>query len=252
VMLSANRTVNTSNGAGILDVEQEVVKNLKDVTALSSAKVVIKHRSKVEQVVVKENEPSVFKSLTLSAFTSIETSPDPGEVLRVPGLLYWAPTNLSTQAYGTKLGFLQEGILWEPGYNTITLSGEEKGEEPTHKYYLGPSPKVYARLLNYNATALARLFPGCTSSAKVQYPNSLLAGTDLLGASYVDYLLFVPTDTTNNPCLLLQKAAPNVNDTIRLSRGDDTEFLCVFDAFRKTSNVDGMFYLGAISGATLR
>jgi len=252
VVLSANRTANTSKGAGILEIEQEIVRSLKSVTALSSAKITLRHRNKIEVAMVKENEPSVFRSLTFSAFTSIESTPDPLEILRVPGILWWAPTNLGTPAYGTRLGFLSDGVLWEPGYKTLILAGEEKGEEPTQKYFLGTAGKVYVRLLNYNSSAIARLFPGCTSSTKVQYPNSFLAGTDLTSSTYTDRLLYVPDDTTNNPCLLLQKSAPNVEDTIRLSRGDDTEFLCVFDAFRKTNDVDGISYLGLIAGATLR
>jgi len=65
-------------------------------------------------------------------------------------------------------------------------------------------------------------------------------------------LLFVPDDITNNNIVILQKAVPNIVDSIFLTRDKDTMFECVFDGFMKSDDVDGILYIGDITGGTIR
>lgn len=183
--------------------------------------------------------------------------PDITDVLYVPGLLFWGTTSLSTEAgYGTKLGYCNTGITFEPRVRTVEFTGSETGEEPIMELFLGYAPRVFADLMNYNATALARLFPSLTSSTAVSYPSaSALPGKNLFSST--SRLLFVPDDTANNPILLLHHAVAHIIAAakLRLIQSDPTIFPAVFLA--KTNISDGSrvagssFYLGPLSGATL-
>jgi len=183
------------------------------------------------------------------------THPDINEIAQTPGYLFWAPTNLSAEGtWGTKLGFTEKGVDFDPGYNYGILSGEEKGEEPLHKINLGQTPTITATLKNYNATALDKLFPGLQAGGAVKSPGTILPGTDLLSATYTGYLLFVPDDTTNHFCILLQRASPSFIATakIRHSHSVPGAFPIVFTGARKTNDADGIYYYGLLSGAVLR
>ena len=179
--------------------------------------------------------------------------PDPIEILRQPGLLFWNPIALDTEAnFGTKLGYQEKPIEVNIDYRFGTLYGEEDGNEPKHKIFLGVGEIFISTLLkNYNAAALAVLFPGLVASSQVKIPNSFNAGSDLLTSNY-GRLLFVPEDSTNNKVVLFQKAAPNVTGAFRLSRVLDTDFPVRFDAYRKTDDADGRIYIGPLANAVLR
>jgi len=181
------------------------------------------------------------------------TPPDPSEILRQPGLLFWNPTALDGEAnFGTKLGYQEKPIEVGIDYKFGTLYGEEDGNEPKHKVFLGVGEIFISTLLkNYNATALSVLFPGLTTSTQLKIPNSYYAGSDLLSSNY-GRLLFVPEDSTNNMVVLFQKAAPNITGAFRLSRALDTDFPVRFDAYRKTNDVDGRIYVGPLASAVLR
>jgi len=184
---------------------------------------------------------------------SFATLPNYLEILRQPGLLYWNPTNLAAEAtWGDLLGFCAGGIEFDPGYKFAILKGMETGEEPIMKPYLGCEAVLKATLRNYNADALGVLFPGLNSALTVKYPNTILPGTDLFGATYAKAIMFVPEDQANNIIFLLQKASPNIVAAIRASRVKDTVFPAIFHGARKSSDADGFYYIGNISGATLR
>ena len=180
------------------------------------------------------------------------TYPDYTEILRQPGFLFWGATDLGNEAgWGTKLGFASGGIKFDPGYKVMNLYGEEHGEEPEKRIYLGCEPVVKATLRNYNSTALSALFPGISTGAALKYPNSIKPGTDIVSV-YSNYLLFVPEDQTNNKILLLQKAVANVVAALEFSRNSEVVFNAIFVGFRKTDDDDGVFYFGDLSGAVLR
>ena len=182
------------------------------------------------------------------------TYPDYVEIIRGPGLLFWGTTSLASEAgYGTKLGYCETGITFQPGLAYACLTGVEKGNEPIMCISLGNAPQLTALLLNYNATSIARLFPGQTTSTQVQFPGTILAGKDLFD-TYTGRLLFVPDDTANNPILLFQAATPHIVNTakLKLSHRNNTTFPSVFVGKRKTNDADGTFYMGPIGNGVLR
>lgn len=185
---------------------------------------------------------------------TFSTHPSITEILQVPGYLFWNPTALTSEAtWGAKIGFLEGGVRFEPRYRVQTYTEEEYGDEVRAKVFTGAAPLVTAVFKNWNAT-LASLFPGAGSSLTLKYPGAIAAGTEIDSTTYAKPLLFVPQDTTNRPCLLVQKAAPNPVETARLqiSHTRQTQFPVVFDCLRKSSDADGIYYFGKLSGAVLR
>lgn len=61
VLLSANRTINTSQGAGLIDIESEVIGQLIKTITLSGSKVSIVEKQKVKQSVLTGNAPSCYR-----------------------------------------------------------------------------------------------------------------------------------------------------------------------------------------------
>lgn len=251
VMLSANKISDTSKGAGIFEIEQAVLAVLKEKTSLLAAKIVLKSKSKIKSSIIKSNEPSIFRTLSFSAFVSIDVDPNPNEILRMPGFLYWNPVDLIGN-YGTKLGFVETGCIFDPNIQTVLLSSEDHGNEPGLEVFVGAAPAIVADLLNYNESALARMFPGMSNTNKVQIPGILKSGAFLSDEAYSGRLLYVPDDKVNNPCLLIQRASPRLGKFIRVSRGNDMVFQVNFQALRKTDHPDGTFYMGPILSAILR
>jgi len=183
------------------------------------------------------------------------TYPDINEIMQQAGFLFWEPSALDVEAnWGTKLGFVEKGVDFDFGHNFGILSGEEKGEEPLYKIYLGQTPSVTAILKNYNADVIARLFPGLTSGSAVTSPGTILPGADLFNVLYTGHLLFVPDDTINHNCILLQKASPCIISTAKVMHSQSTPsaFPIVFTCSRKTNDTDGFYYYGPLSGAVLR
>lgn len=135
-----------------------------------------------------------------------ESHPNYIEIVQNAGYLFWNPTDLSAgeSGWGTKLGFVENGVNFEPGHGFIELTTPESGDEPTIGIYTGNHALVSAVLRNYNSTALSVLFPGLISSGNLKAPNTLKTGTNYFSTHY-GQLLYVPDDQTNHPCLLLQK-----------------------------------------------
>lgn len=183
------------------------------------------------------------------------THPDIGEIIQCEGYLFWNPTSLASEAgWGTKLGFCEGGVQFSPGYQIAPIKEEETGEAVQDIYFLGATPTLTTVLQNYNAIALATLFPGMTTGAALKIPGGLTPGTKLSSATYSKPLLFVPADTTNHPCVLLQMACPNLPATAKLllSHSKKTLFPVVFNGIPKTTAADGTAYFGLLSGAVLR
>ena len=186
--------------------------------------------------------------------------PDINEILHVPGLLFWGATSLNNEVgWGTKLGFCEAGVLFEPGFNSITLAAPETGNEPIWNIFTGYAPIVYADLKNYNGLVLARLFPGITNQQAVRYPDDMAIkpGANLF-TYQVDRLLFVPDDLDNNPILLLQQAAPHILDTakLRFSHPKATTFPVLFNGVtmldeNENRKQHGNFYLGPIENGAI-
>lgn len=179
--------------------------------------------------------------------------PNAQEILQIPGYLFWGAIGLDSEnKWGTLLGYCENGMFFEPKQRYREFTEEETGEEIVKILYLGSSPRVTVVLKNYNETAIARLFPGLSDSSKILFPGSILAGHEL--SPHNDYLLFVPDDKERNPCCLLQSAWPHLLGTAKLqfSHSKKLMFSCVFVGKRKTSDPDGIAYIGPISEAILR
>jgi hypothetical protein len=176
------------------------------------------------------------------------------EILQVPGYLYWEPTSVpgSETTWGTKLGYLDKGVDVTIHTDMEDLFLEEYGDERIGRLYRGTNATLYCELLNYNATTLGRLFPGLSGTTYVQAPNGLLPGARMDATAYVGRLLFVPKDTTNNPVFLMQKVSCHHVGTFSFTRSGLTMFALYCDSFRKTGDVQGIYYLGPLTGAVLR
>lgn len=66
-ILSACRTANQSKGAGVFDIEEEVLSNLVQETALSGAKIVLMGKNRIRMGVVKGARPALFRNLNFQA-----------------------------------------------------------------------------------------------------------------------------------------------------------------------------------------
>ena len=186
---------------------------------------------------------------------SFLTNPSADEIIQVAGYLFWNPTNLAAEAtWGTKIGFCEGGITFSPGHHVEYLHQEETGEALYKVIYCGSSPRLVAVLRNWNETLMACLFPGLVATTALKLPGSILPGTDLSSSTYSKPVLFVPQDTANHPCVLLQKACPHILDAAKLkfSHKDATTFPAVFDGLPKTTDDNGTAYKGLLSGAVLR
>jgi hypothetical protein len=175
------------------------------------------------------------------------------EIQQVAGLLFWGTTSLANEAgWGTKLGYVEKGIELLARYGYEERAGAYD-DQPIFAIATGQAPRLIAYLRNYNATALARIFPGLTDSTKIRFPGDISAGADLL-SDHSGRLLFVPDDRDNHPIALFQKAVPRVIATARLrfSHADRLIFPTVFSAFPKTDDEDGVAYIGPIGSGVLR
>ena len=70
VMVGANRITDQSEGAGILDVEDELLSKIIEVISLT-AKIMLVEKSLPKVSIVKSNRPSIFRSLAMSALVGV-------------------------------------------------------------------------------------------------------------------------------------------------------------------------------------
>ncbi|MCA9337864.1 hypothetical protein KC951_04100 [Candidatus Saccharibacteria bacterium] len=183
--------------------------------------------------------------------------PSRAEILRVPGYLYRGCTSPLTEPdnWGTRLGYAEKGVIIQPNYRTIAAPNEESGQTPVAKAFIGAFARLFVVLKNWNNEVLSAIFPGCqVAGPGLVFPGSIKPGQDLLASAYTAPLLFVPRDTANNPCALLQKASANMIETaqFRLSLNTDTVFPAVFDGYQKTTDPDGTYSMRPLSETVLR
>jgi len=174
------------------------------------------------------------------------TYPSVNEITRNAGFLYWGPTNLAIEAgYGTLLGYVSS-LIFRPNHTIADIADEESGESPQLSVFVGAKPQLIANLRNYNATVLARLFPGLTGSTykSVSFPGSQKSG-DSIYTTYQGTLLYVPDNTTSDFVILLKSCCPRIptSGSVILSHTKEAIWPCIFLAKQ--------YYLGLLSGATL-
>lgn len=70
VILGACRIANTSRGAGILDIEEELLPQLHELTDLTT-KIMLVEKSSVKQVFLKKNAPLLFRNITFTVLLGL-------------------------------------------------------------------------------------------------------------------------------------------------------------------------------------
>ena len=240
VMLGSGEEADTTRGVGIFKIDQVITNHVRSLTTLGSRKVTIKRKSKPRIVNVKGNNQSIFRAYDFKCLLSYDegTDPDHNDILRSPGFLYHNPTNIPSGDFGDKLGFVKTGVLFDPGFKVESLPLMDSGIEPVLDIYEGNDSTIIADLINYNATTIARIFPGMTTSNRVNM--NLTTGT-LLNESIASGLVFVPDDLVNNMVVFFPKATPFMFSNTRISRQEDIVFRCIFKARRKSGQ---MVYIG--------
>lgn len=152
------------------------------------------------------------------------STPNVANLLRVPGRFSVSPTSLAT-AYphgGTALGTTTEVSL-AFGQIHAPITAEEFGGQQVDAVYAGEQPRVYAYLQEFDADALAVLFP-CYAAGTTGGPtlicdvnSSVRAGSRLGDLARV--LVFTP-DSPDGPApwLLGRRAVPMIEETIRIAQ----------------------------------
>lgn len=243
----------TSLGAGILDLDKVVNEHMRAITTLTE-KISFKNISHPQVVKIKGNNIAILRAQKYTVTLSTDTSANDkhSEILRSPGRLFWNPTDIPNDAFGDFMGYVEEGVLFNPRYDIEPVFEEDLGEEVADYIFLGSNPKVVADVINYNSTSIARSFPGMTTGTQIQMPNAVKSGDVYSQNSGVfGALLFVPDDETNNFVFLLKKCVPNLDDNLILSRKKDSRFRLSFVSVRKSTSAQSLFYLGPKANVTL-
>lgn len=164
--------------------------------------------------------------------------PNQDEIIKGSGYLFYNPTNIASEAtWGTKLGYTEKhNAAFSPGIRTIEITEEDSGSYVTKSIFVGATPRLYANLINWNATVLGLLFPslvGGTSGKLVGVPGSLKTGTDTFTANKV---LFVPEDTARHPAVYFKDIAPKIIESAQIifSHSDRTvfPFACIAKSYQ--------------------
>lgn len=167
-------------------------------------------------------------------------TPNPRDILRVPGRLSYGATSLLT-AYphgGTALGVVR-AITAAPNERAVNVVAEEYGGETVERIYLGQGWTLSAILRSYDPAALALLTPnsaaGTVSQERlVTEPGTVRAGHARASAGVK--LVFTP-DAPDAPYLVLYRAVPSLDGSAALQFGRSTELeiAMVFAALRDAS-----------------
>ncbi len=171
-------------------------------------------------------------------------TPNPRDVLRVPGRLSASPTDLTT-AYphgGTALGVVKH-IVFRPNAQYVEgmiVTAEEYGGEMVEALQ-GPEGAVLGAVLSsWDDDAVAQIFPNSATGATTgnvftTAPGSNRAGSLLSGRAVP--IMFTPLDEENLPSLILYRAVPSIEESAALSLtlGDEFGLGLIFAGIRNTS-----------------
>lgn len=238
VMLGANKATGdeTSQGKGILELEEVVIDYLIDKTSINSKKINLVSKSKVKTRIAQGNEPFAFRQIVFKTLLSYGENSAREEIQRVPGKLYINPPDISGGSYGTELGFLENGLLFDAGMKFNLLYTEDSGQTPTDVNYVGNQVSAVAEFMQYNNSTMSVAFNGMDSSGLVTIPGSIKTGKFFANDSNRRFvLLFVPEDTSKNKAIIMYRAIPYITNTIRLANGLDTLYTCLFVGIKDAS-----------------
>lgn len=244
VMLGGNGVANSSPGAGIFDVEQQLLNAIRTTTQLDSAQITLINRSRVKTKYAKANEPNAIRTLAFSALVTIDDGSGGGDpsvldVLRSPGFLYWDPPDISAQSFGTKLGFLANGLAVDPRYFIEYIGDEGAGMTPTTSMFQGNVITAVADFWSYTAEVLELAFPGMTTGKQVRIPGSVKTGD----AVTTGQLLFVPINLVDQYIVVLNSCVPQIITPFALNNTDNTTFRVQFTCLDSAAQL----YMGPIN-----
>lgn len=152
------------------------------------------------------------------------SAPDLANILRVPGRLSHSPTDLST-AYphgGTALGAVGKATL-RPIEPVFAVTGEEVGGAPVELISGGARWVLDVELREYDADALAVLFPFYAAGARGGPMLKFTANASgqragqVLGTALAVLLVFTPDSPDDHQFLLLRRAVPAIQETAALA-----------------------------------
>jgi hypothetical protein len=159
------------------------------------------------------------------------SNPNVENLLRIPGYLVAAPTNLATTfPYGgTAIGTYSR-VDFGMVQLSFAISGEEYGGQVVERIYAGQQPRLYATLETFDKDALSRFFPGYVAGLQqgptlaLDVNGSARAGSRI-GASLGAALLFAPESPDGPaPWLLSRRAVPNIEESIRIAQRVNVRF----------------------------
>lgn len=144
--------------------------------------------------------------------------PTPGAVKRVRGRLSWNPTDL-TQDYphgGTALGLARDHEF-QPNIEHKKLAAEEWGGSTASVLYTGEDPMFLAVLRDFDADALATVWPNVrttlggrvTLTYRPGDESTNLPGTQL-DDTHAGLLVFTPDDEDQHDWIIIYRAVPVV------------------------------------------
>ena len=181
-------------------------------------------------------------------------SPNVRNILRLPGRLVAAPTNLLA-AYphgGVELGVVRD-VEFRPGIKASLVTAEEYGGVVTEAIYAGEAPILACVLRSFDNDLIERLFLNTSvpvvsgaSGDRIILGRASGAGVNRAGtlrdASAI-VLLFTPKNVDMHPMVLIRRAIPMVEETAALALSLSQElglglvFYCAPDSSGRTYDV---------------
>jgi len=163
-------------------------------------------------------------------------TPAARNILRVPGRLCVAPTDLTADFPhgGTALGVTRD-MEFRFGYRTSIATAEEWGGVPNRIFYEGETCLLGAVLRDYDGDMIKRIFPNTATASQtndVTINNEIDAGNragyDLSGLAIK--VLFSPLAVDRHQFILLYNAIPVVEETslFNLSMADEIGLTVLF------------------------
>lgn len=159
--------------------------------------------------------------------------------MKIYGHLIHTPADL-TAAFpygGTVLGNFSQ-IAWQVEGNALDITFQEQGPMVGNTIENAFGVRVVARLIEWNAEALAKIFPSAmiTTGATTGYPLLTLSATSILakiGTDRAAKILLAPDHPDREPALLMYNAVAMIRQVANVSHslvGEDWGFPAIWKA----------------------
>jgi len=150
------------------------------------------------------------------------SSPNLSSVLNVPGRLCYGPTSLDT-AYphgGTSIGSVHK-VAIVPVQTRKEIKNEAFGQEVSEVIWCGENMVLAAVVRQYDAEAVALLFPNTSIGSVTQQrvisgPTTSTNRPGFMLSEKAVVLLFSPLDPDRTPAILFYRAIPMMEESARM------------------------------------